>query len=211
METIEQPNRPIFREPGEIDQRLAALGLTVELLLDVVRQGEAARASATALDPTTTAGYLAWHRKVRALRERTLLLGWGRRDVKNCPLAVNPDARMAIVVATGNEATGTPGNPSNKFSKGPVLENAVDVNQLDLFAEPVRKKNECVTWFLLTRANAKEARSELSLPETMQNGYVVLWRERIILPVVTLDSTPAADRRDIDLAPDEIDVPVVRR
>ena len=48
------------------------------------------------------------------------------------------------------------------------------------------------TWVLLYNVTDEEIRCELSLPDSMVDGYIDTWLERIILPPIALQATPVA-------------------
>src|SRR6185369_4498686 len=96
----------VRHEPGDVRQRLAALGLEEEALKDTVRRGQLAFVSCTANHPPQFPGMAAWAETVRALREYLVPLGWQRSNDNNYALVVDSDGVVAIAVATGNESTG---------------------------------------------------------------------------------------------------------
>jgi hypothetical protein len=182
------------------EARLAELNLDVDLLIEVVMAGEAARATCNANDPRNLPGLLAWARIVRALRERTAPRGYKRSDDGGLPCAVNAAGTVAIAVATGNGATGSDEMPRTRNPKGPATHAAIAKNQLALFdlssvdlsaALPpeVAATPDRITLFLLVSRTPGEIRSELSLPaKTDETGRVVGWTDRIPLPAIKLDA-----------------------
>ena len=211
----------VHHEAADVDTRLAELGLNHEALAIVVRRGWHAFASCTKNDPPLYPGFAAWATTVRALREYLLPQGWDRLDDNNYPLTVNPSGSMAIVVATGDDATGRlDQSPTTKSSKGPSTVEAVATNQhqLELPFPPVivasaegLVEERRVTWMLLVHRGFGEVRAELSLPIAMgDDGRPRGWRERIILGAIPLDP------EILDIVPPEnpapdIDVEVKRR
>ncbi len=209
-----------FREPEQVRVQLAELGLTPELLLETIAEGEAARASATPLDPLNAGGQLAYIARIRALRSRLLPLGWTKEDPSGCSVTVSPDGRRQIMIATGDDATGLDAVPSTQYRKGIVMKRAVTNNQqLGFWPEsnvpepgqtPARE-----TWILLVRRelgeDSVEARAELSLPAKMEKNHPTEWQKRIVLPVLPLDSGPPMNTPQGAFDDgDDIEVPITR-
>lgn len=189
----------IHVELGDVNTRLAELGLEETRLAEIVRRGYVAFASCTPNDPPLYPGFSAWATMVRALREY-LLPEWERSDENNYSLVINPAGTVAIAVATGDDATGqSDAIPTTKSSKGPSTVEAVTSNQMQLelpyefppVAAPARPANpdeQRMTWILLVHRALGEVRCELSLPTSMGvDGRVDGWRERIILGAVPTD------------------------
>lgn len=198
----------IVVDRGSARNRLEELGLTVDILHDAVGAGELARSNCTRNDPPGIPGILAWGRTVRALREFLVPEGWIANDDGNFSTVVSPDGALAIAVATGNEDTGAhDAAPSTKYPKGPRTRAAVEQNQLNLFPEPIlppdAANRAASTWFLLVRRTPSELICEFSLPETVGDGGLIEeWRERIVLPSIPLDPTPAPMPQDEPVDPD---------
>lgn len=191
-------NTVVHHEPADVVDRLALLDLSVDVLRDAVARGEAARNSCTANDPGITPGFLAWARTTRGLRDLQAPAGWRRSSEGGLETAVSPDGKLALAVATGDEATGRAGSPpKTKYSKGPATAAAIEQNQLSLFAEPGRAELSRVTWLLLIARGVDEVRCELSLPKEIgDDGKVESWSERIILAPVGRDGEPTVTPAD---------------
>lgn len=172
--------------------RLTQLGVPMGALTEAVWQGYLARSRTTANHPKISRGIIMWAEAVAVLREQLRPEGWIKSDKGNYELAVNEADSLAIVVTTGDEATGLVGaSPSNKCPKGINTAEAVEVNnQLDLFSEFLPKVEETkgfTTWVLLIHLATDELRAELSLPYSISNGKINGWKERVILPSMPLD------------------------
>jgi hypothetical protein len=146
--------------------------------------------------------------------------GWEKSDAGNYSTIVSPDGSVAIVVSTGDDATGISGRtPRTNHPKGTatIAATAANREQLELFESgvtPLRAPsaaNGPMTWvFLITHDRDHGARAELSLPLTIGiDGRIESWSERIILPRLDDDGGGAA-RRDAEPGP-EFDVDVARR
>ena len=193
--------------------RLSQMGLSENALTESVWQGYLARSRTTINHPRIARGIIMWAETVAVLREQLISYGWVKEDKGNYELSVNQKAGLAIVVTTGDEATGMAGaTPSNKCPKGVNTAEAIETNnQLDLFFEllPVIEDVQgFTTWVLLMHLATDEVRCELSLPFSISNGKIDGWRERIILPSMPLDD----DSVEIN-APDlpDIEVPIKKK
>lgn len=185
----------IHHQVEDVETRLASLGgLSVDLLLEAVAVGEAARNSCTDNDAPTGPGFMAWLRTLRGLRELTAVLGWRRDDSRGLNTAVSPDGKIAIAVANGDELTGClSGWPTTKNGKGRCAEVAAHQNQMVLpFLEFETMFEDTATglqtWYLLIASDEDEVCCELSLPIAIgSTGKVTAWRERVLLPALARD------------------------
>ncbi len=186
-----------YTERDATQNKLLSLGLTEDILLNVVRSGVLARRDCTPNHPPIYAGISAWANAVRTLREHLLPKKWTRSDEGNYSLVIHPDGNIAIALATGDENTGNPAaTPMTKSPKGPITRSAVAVNlsQMSLFQEYEdtpsdfdSSSNESrFTWMLLMARVGNKVKSELSLPISCV-GKVNAWNERIILSDIDLD------------------------
>jgi hypothetical protein len=180
--------------------RLLNLGLESEPIRDVVRRSFHAFISCTLNHPPLVRGIWAWGEAVRALREYVLPGGWRRSDESNYSVVIDDVHRVAIAVATGDEATGVAElSPTTRAVKGisTLLRVVANQAQLSLFADAdlppsdasdAEEYDDVVTWILLIHRAKDEVRCELSLPWSMgSDGRINAWRERIILDAVPVD------------------------
>lgn len=198
-----------------VADRLAQLGLTAEFFELALRGADAEARTYTLFDPPNMPGMARYARTVRLLREQLVPLGWSYDNPRNLARTVSPDRRVAIVTALGDAATGVPHvSPSTRYEKGLATVEAVNRNFLQLTLpidlgddQPVESDVDgTVTWVLLYTVTETEIRAELSLPDSMVEGYIDTWLERIILPPVALPAGVAAPARAADP-----DVVVARR
>lgn len=215
-----QPNIRTGEIP--VTNALADLGLSSEILLEALEQGEIARASCTANDPPCVPGIYSWGSTVRSLRD--ILIpephGWTKNDESNYSTVVSRDGSFAIAVLTGDEGTGLiDHNPSSKYPKGARTRDAVTVNQSCLFPEMQEAVDEeiakqeaaekRITWILLKRRSGDLVYAELSLPkEISKGGLIESWQTRIILDPINVEPIAILDDGAVD---EPIDVPVRRR
>lgn len=204
-------------EAWDVRQRLRQFDLTVELLHSALKAGFLARASCTAYDPVTTPGTDAWSRTNRRLRELLIPSGWRQDDPSNIPLTINDARAVNLTATTGDDRTGLVGsNPHTRSrKKGNAMGAALERNRRltpDLFPETLSEARRLAvltfqypTWMLLFRMTDDEISCELSLPIILEDGEIVDWAERILLPRPGIE---AADySRTDDRGPDyEVDV-----
>jgi hypothetical protein len=186
----------------EAADRLAELGLTVDLIERAIMRAAAEAATCTAFDPPIMAGFMRYGRTVRFLREELVPQGWDYDSPRNFCRTISPNREFAIVSTSGDEATGYPEQtPTNKYPKGYATAQAVDTNgQLGFdfdglsVEEPPLGDDQLATWFLLYQIDGDVIRAELSLPSAMDEGSISDWEERIILPAFSPNAEPDAER-----------------
>ena len=209
---------------SEAADRLAELGLTVELIERVVRRADAEASMCTALDPPIMEGLTRWGRMNRFLREELIPVGWRFDNPRNLPRTIHPSGEFAIVATTGDELTGLPDLlPATKYVKGDATVKAVEINeQLTLdFGDfdpswhdhQGDGSGEMLTWFMLFHVDEEGFRVELSLPDAIDDGRITGWAERIILPVFPRDDDRLTDPMtpDGDDLDEDVVVEVTRR
>jgi hypothetical protein len=194
--------------------RLAELGLSVEIVERVVRRADAEASICTALDPPIMEGLTRWGRTNRFLREELVPSGWSYDNPRLLPRTIHPSGEFAIVATTGDELTGLVDlRPTTKYPKGFATIQAVEINEqlaldfgdLDLGPDDGQAADEgdLRTWFLLFHVDDDGFCVELSLPDAIVDGRITSWAERIILPVFPRDddrlaalTTPGGDGQD---------------
>lgn len=182
--------------PAEIASRLEQLGVTDVALREAIYQGHLQRTRLTLNHPRNFPGLVMWGEVVAALRDQLRPLDWIRQDVGSFPVTVNETLKLAIAVASGDEATGNPySHPSNRSKKGRNTVEAIEANrQMVLFEEFLQEIKDDVegnqTWILMhyTDTTKGEIRFELSLPADIGNdGKITSWSERILLGSISFD------------------------
>ncbi len=203
---------------GEVRLGVERLGLTVDILSNAVEAGYFSRISRTDNDAPNAAGTYQWNETLRMLREQLAVRGWERSNAGGFPIIVDAKNNVALCVSSGDQFTGIWNKiPSTKNHKGARTADRVESNaQLLLFPEmdaDVRFDDRAIpTWFLLFYTDGEEVRSELSLPIFIDGGKINGWRERIILPPISLDG--GHNGINAPVAPDfgpEIDVEIRRK
>ncbi len=177
----------------QANDRLTELGLSPEILIQAVTEGQLALSNCTKNDPRIFPGLAVWSRMNRSLREQLIPLGWIVDEKRGQPITLNIEKKIAIIVFSGDNATGYANQmPQPRNPKGNATQSAVEKNrfQLSLFPEYQNEDGitaEPLTWVLLYFRDKNELRCEFSLPHTIQNaGKNMTWAERIILPEISL-------------------------
>lgn len=219
----------VIYEGHEAENRLADLGLSVPLLLDVVRQGEYARAEATEHDPLNAAGTDAYRYRVRALRDGLCPDGWTKEHVCGLELTKSPCGRHAVITRGGDLGVGLrdaypqPAGRIGEMTVGAVEDNSsllLDANWMNATPKNDGASDDeaSQTWMLLVYRSpgGDIVRAELSLPsaveETLTGTRVLGWTERVLLPELDLANEPGAGAKPTKSAPEPIVAePIVRR
>jgi hypothetical protein len=178
-------------EAWDINHRLAELGLTQDVLIEVVRACAAAHGGCTDNDPPNARGIEVWRWGVRRLRELLRPAGLEKDDTAGFSTIVDHERKLRIAVVNTDEMTGVPGDciPQNRARKGAASQFAAAVNQLLPGAEswplltaagrpPV---STYATWHLCVHIDGDVVRAELSLLSGFDSGYFTDCLERIIL------------------------------
>lgn len=209
---------PIVHEGLSARYRLDSMGLDPDILLEVVRRGELARADATANDPITAPGSDAYRYRVRALRDLYGPVDWKRLWINGLELLAKADGRVAIMTKGGDVGVGIRSafpQPKSEVGEGAAATLSATLPLFDpewFQAQNVRRP-ESEIWMLLVCGSAVVVRSELSLgSEIDERGRVARWFERIILPELDPNNLGPMRHRWSD-EPDEgaLDVPVIRK
>jgi hypothetical protein len=209
-----------FEQPDDRDSRLAVLGLDAIAIEKMVLHGLMARQACSPLAPPSYPGVTQWAETIVGSRLLLIPKGWVPNDAHNYSRIINPDATIAIVVATGDEQTGiASAEPRTKYPKGPETAAAVQANKqmefpgLAIAALDKVAGSEIETWILLPSTNDFEMRYELSRPKAQdKDGRVIAWSDRIIFPPIEIEGLPGRDDkpRTDDDGDEGLDVPVER-
>ena len=217
----------VIHEGVDAESRAAALGLTVALLLDVVREGEYARAEATDNDPLNAAGTDAYRYRVRAFRDAVCVgpTGWTKAHDRGLEKTKSPCGRRAVITRGGDMGVGLrdahpqPSGRIGEMTLGAIDANSsllLDSNWMNVAATNDAEDDSCETWMLLVYREGDTVRSELSLPSKVEEkptGTLVLgWKERIVLPALDFSNEPGEGSKPSRAAPEPVVAePIVRR
>ena len=176
-------------------QRLAELGVSVEIIAHALRRADSAADGCTALDPPILQGLLRWARTTRYLREQLVPAGWSFDNPRNLARTIHPSGEFAVVIATGDEQTGRPDVAAGpRHPRGYATEQAVTANTQLAFdfgsllqvtrTGQAAGLNPLRTWLLLFAADERDFHVELSMPQAYEDGRITAWTERILLPPI---------------------------
>lgn len=187
--------RVLFENFDEIASRLKQLGVIDTKLREAVYQGHLQRTRLTLNHPTIYHGLNMWGEIVAGLREQLRPFNWTRQEVGGYALTVHEELGLAIMVASGDEATGkSSAHPCNRSKKGRNTVDAIEANrQLEMFEKLPETEEDTggkQTWVLLHHTDivCGEIRLELSRPSNIgKDGKISEWAERIILGSIPFD------------------------
>lgn len=193
-------HEPKIYEGIEAQQRLAELGVPLEVVREALAAGDIAARQADEYHPVTAAGTMRWFETVRMLRQGLAGRGWATREIRNSPRSFSPAGDTAIVAVSGDWRTGNRElEPKTANPRGRASSRAVEVNQqlefnLDIVGAVLsdmsaERDGDVRTWFLLYyRSETAGLRAEVSLPvRGHDRGVVDKWSDRIILDPLTFD------------------------
>jgi hypothetical protein len=221
-----EPQKKVISEPYEVTARLAELGVPENILRHAAEAAITGYNACTPHHPRPYAGLRFWAEAIKDLRDSLVALPfeWRTEDDDNLPFVVNKAGSVAIMVATGDAATGKENEePCTNSSKGPRTKEAVDRNEFQFSLFPnahlmpeeleKHKKMGRMTFLLLMHRDvqSKEVRCELSRPKAMdETAHVNGWIERIILKPLPFTGPSVESVPHVPKTP-EIDVPVKKR
>ena len=212
----------VITEPHEVEARLRELHPTLraDLLLEALRAGMVEKANCTDHHPATYPGSVMYGESTRMLRDLLTPLGWIKCSTKNFETSVSPDRKMAIVIVSGDEWTGTKSEthrPTTRHEKGLVTKRAVERNRqgvlpflpsdeaanAEVFGDdPDEEEVYQTTWFLLHCIVGDDLRAELSQPtEIDETGKIRQWSVRLVLDTIPLDSDAMSATDDEPIEP----------
>ncbi|USQ76811.1 hypothetical protein [Ornithinimicrobium cryptoxanthini] len=183
--------------------RFQQLGLSADLLVRALLRADAEAKLTTGLEPPTAEGTTRYGKTVRYVREELIPLGWKSDNYRNFCRTIHPSGSFSIATSSGDEFTGVdvPGmKPSTKYPKGDLTALAVKQNAnqgvLDLGDDYAVGAVDLAVlaniWILLQRVTDETIYAELSLPTGIENGVIVDWEERILLPQISRQNPPPA-------------------
>lgn len=196
----------------DADIRLAELGLSAELLRTVAGAAYTDASQSSTLEPSSYPGTTKWAKGTRYFREATIVDGWKPDSTDNFESTIHPSGTHAVALVGGTPDTGrTDATPRNARKRGVAAVRAVKRGQLNLLESALTLDTPAPDLWMFLHfhdEDAHEIRLELSLPNTIESGFVTSWTERIVIVAEPFDGITRALADDDD--PD-IDVDVRRR
>lgn len=208
--------RIIIAEPLRVASELHAMGLDRLELREVLDAARWGRQNSTEYDPP---GYAGWNQYGQGTRAVRMLLLESREGDKKWSMSndhglcrtISPNGSIAIVVSSGNEATGDPDRtPKTLNPKGihSLKGLRVNLSQIELFGPESPPSADPWLWFLLINVRDGEAYGELSMPiDVDQDGRASEWQTRIMLAAEPGDHGDDGRREDDG----DLDIDVTRR
>lgn len=177
----------ILIDVTDVDRRLDQFGVTRQELIDVVRGVVAARSDATADDPASAEGLLAYIYGTRLVRQLFQKIGWIRLSQNNVASVKHPDRPLQVVYQSVDLAADVIHTPQAISGKGPGADRVV-TGQGWLFApEDIPPAAGAVgelppgVWFFCVSVQGDDVRAELSLPSGIANNNFQGFVERIFV------------------------------
>jgi hypothetical protein len=217
------PNVPPLHAEAQKRSRLAALGLTEELLLDAIRFAYEERERCTGNDVNAAGGYAAWGKPIRFLRDAMIPKGWSRDGAPRLESVVSPDRSFRITSSAGNYSTGDlEHEPATYGLKGRLALEAIEDNgqtALNL-AGGAPLINPMITFYLLSHLDTVKERitSELSIPThmsikpTAKKGRIDAFRNRVALEPIDLNTDDPESEEEIEEDfSEDLDIEIPRR
>lgn len=183
-----QPAR-IYTESWEVDQRLAAFGVTRAELRRVVQAVVAARAEAVQDDPVAAAGQFAYIFGTRHLRALFKPKKWIAHSEQNVESVKHPTHNLKIVYQSVDIASSDLHAPRAVSAKGAASDRMISAAQGSLFSrEQLDGLNSRAfapvnsgVWFFCVSVDGDDVRAELSLPAAIEGGNFRDFIERIFV------------------------------
>lgn len=169
-------------DEADVNLRLRELGASRQGLLQAVKAAVVGYDGCTDNDPPGARGYETYRCGTRDLRAALSADGFERDDKGNLASAVNKKTGVRIVVLNTDDATGDlTRTPANRRGKGVLHERAIE-GTTGWFEgmEPEDQENFDI-WYLCVFVSGEKVTAELSRPDAIVGGFIVAWKERIIL------------------------------
>jgi hypothetical protein len=188
----------LLHKPIEVSNRLEKIGVTKEMLLEVVKSMQAAKNGCTDNDPPSAPGWSAWRDGTRRLREVLTASGWVKDDTDMISSAFHKEKGIKLLVCNTDSGTGLEDSePQNCSYKGSATDRAVNSNEVQVLMTSILDQSvprdvvlfdpsandlvKVVHWYLCVYIYGETLRAELSCPVKIAGGYFSAFHERIIL------------------------------
>ena len=191
----------VYREPEDVNRRLAELWLPIEGLNRVRKVALVASAEATDFHPANAAGTFAYHHGTWALRDEFVDEVW-KKDTEDGVEAIrNERAKVKVIFANVDIACNDQQPPKPRSRKGAGSERACQGNLFGLMPLYAPRQNEVwATYYFMLDA---EGAAELTRP-IIRGSTFSAYVERIYLPMDDPGSNLTNSNKDnepVDLDP----------
>ena len=193
----------IVKDPVEVRQALAAIGLTVEIVDRIADASATARADTMAVEPLNAPGTNAYNKGVASTRLNLMPLGWEMIHNSGIEPTVNYKLGLQIVFQNVDMAC-TDSDPQAISGKGSGSRKLVyeGQQQKELFervegaVEQIRGAVPKV-WLICVSTSGKKLRAEVSCPLLFEGNQFEGFSKRIFVVDRDYDPTPQV-RSDVD-------------
>jgi hypothetical protein len=187
-------NAVVINEGFQVHQELAALGLTENIVTTIARKSAAARAEALEIDPSSTAGTLAYINGVRAIRLELLPLGWRLSRTGNVEATINDELGIQICFQNVDLAC-TDRIPQAISGKGAGSRKLIQDGQVELFERDAPEAVDAfgivpTVWVICVSTDSQKLRAEVSCPEVFEGNQFEGFSKRILVVDEALDQMP---------------------
>lgn len=182
------------------ERRLAAFGLSTELIHTTLRPGLSRATNRTSMALRSTPGTDIYHESMEQLHQRLAETGWRLAYVDHQPRLLHPDGLIAFTIASGTNVanpdhrrkprTRRKGKATRDSLAGPRVQMATlfDVPEIEQEKELVAAALAAPLWLLVHERTDRGLSLELSRPAEMTaSGIVTDWDDRIIIGFLDLD------------------------
>jgi hypothetical protein len=174
--------------------RIEELGLDDARLREAIEWAVAHVRRVTRHEPPSAGGVTLYNKLTGRLRDLYVPRGWDADDTANHCKLVNPKTGIAVVVASGDNFTGTEGahRPSTRSAKGRRTREAIGQMVMDFDGHtpvPALGLGQQM-WVLLVYVGDHEVRWELGLPAAVgRSGHIDNWIDELIGTPISLEDT----------------------
>lgn len=215
-------------KPHEVANELEAIGLSPEMVLEIVMAMAGAKADTTENDPPGSAGWSAWRMGVRRSREVTMhskvFPGWARDEEGQVSSVINRKLGIRLLVANTGDGTGINDQdryPQNRSKKGGATDRLIQVNQgvfefmedanVIAFPRSSDSAQGIASWYVCVFAEQGDIRAEVSCPIGIEGGFFTGFHKRIIILGGDGTGIDPAKMTKPEVGVVEFDIPVARK
>ncbi|WP_202980239.1 hypothetical protein [Marinobacter fonticola] len=197
-----------------VNQQLAAIGLSTELIRKVAFAAAAGRAESLRVDPVSAPGQLAYINGVREIRLGLEREGWRISREGNVEATVNHDLGIQLFFQNVDIACSNR-NPQAISKKGRASRDLVAAGQTDMFSELSGEVKKTVhgtvpaVWIVCVSSDGRSVKAEVSHPKRFEGPQFGDFHRRIF--VVDENFEPGFNPNDDSDTFDDFDVNISRK
>lgn len=204
----------IVDDEDTINQHLAAIGLSTELVRKVAFAAAAGRAESLRVDPVSAPGQQAYINGVREIRLGLEREGWRISREGNVEATVNHGLGIQLFFQNVDAACSNR-NPQAISKKGSASRDLVAAGQTDMFSELSGEEKENVhgtvptVWIVCVSSDGKSVKAEVSCPKRFEGSQYEDFHRRIF--VVDENFEPDFNPNDDSDTFDDFDFSISRK